>query len=217
MKINDKIKKEYCRIVVALLIIVAAFQCVSALDLPSNPIAGPMHVNINTANSAGYYIKFDGGGLNALHMTTSTSDRYGQLTTTSMKSGTFYISDTGGRGFFNDVLLMVAVRKPAADEDPIPDDFTLKLRSSGYTWVPTGVVNQPPATEDLQYVSGAVDQTFTTSSLSYGPQKWKPAGNNDPMNYPVYGDQDMSDDEEFYIYFVDLKVGLLYKNGWNQN
>ncbi|MDE4908834.1 PEGA domain-containing protein [Methanogenium marinum] len=212
MKINDKNKKGYGRILVALLIIVAAFQCVSALDLPSNPIAGAMHVNINTANAGGYYIKFDGGGLNALHMTTSTSDRYGQLTTTSMKSGTFYLSDTGGRGFFNDVLLMIAVRKPAEDEDPISDDFTLKIRSSGYTWVPSGVVNKPPAAKDLEYLSGAVDQTFTLSSLSYGPQKWKPAGNNDPMNYPIYGDQDMMDDEEFYIYFVDLKVGEVGEN-----
>ncbi len=212
MKINDKNKKGYGRILVALLIIVAAFQCVSALDLPSNPLAGAMHVNINTANSAGYYIKFDGGGLNALHMTTSTSDRYGQLTTTSMKSGTFYLSDTGGRGFFNDVLLMVAVRKPAEDEDPIPDDFTLKIRSSGYRWISTGVLNQPPVAEDLEYIPGAIDQTFTISSLSYGPQKWKPAGNNDPMNYPIYGDQDMMDDEAFYIYFVDLKVGNLGEN-----
>ena len=67
----------------------------------------------------------------------------------------------------------------------------------------------PPSEEDITYVSGAVDQTFTLSSLSYGPQKWKPAGNNDPMNYPVYGDQDTASNEEFYLYFVDLKVGEL--------
>ncbi|WAI00522.1 PEGA domain-containing protein [Methanogenium organophilum] len=214
MNNNDKNKNNYCRILVALLIVVAAFQCVSAADLPANPIAGAMHVNINTANSGGYYIKFDGGGLNALHITTSTTDRYGQLTTTSMKSGTFYLSDTGGRGFFNNVLLMVAIRKPAEDEDPIPDDFRLKIRSSGYNWIPTGVLNQPPVAEDLEYVSGAVDQTFTISSLSYGPQKWKPAGNNDPMNYPIYGDQDITSDEEFYLYFIDLKVGNLGENSF---
>ncbi|WFN34536.1 PEGA domain-containing protein [Methanogenium sp. S4BF] len=212
MKTNHKNNTGLGRIVAVLLIAMLAIPCASALDLPSNPLAGAMHVNINTANSAGYYIKFDGGGLNALHMTTSTSDRYGQLTTTSMKSGVFYISDTGGRGFFNDVLLMIAIRKPAEDEDPIPDNFALKLRSSGYRWIPTGVLNQPPVAEDLEYVPGAIDQTFTLSSLSYGPQKWKPAGNNDPMNYPIYGDQDMSGDEEFYLYFVDLKVGNLGEN-----
>ncbi|WP_062398103.1 hypothetical protein [Methanogenium cariaci] len=33
------------------------------------------------------------------------------------------------------------------------------------------------------------------------------------MNYPIYGgDQDMMDDEAFYIYFVDLKVGELGEN-----
>ncbi len=212
MKNNGKNKKGAGRIFVVLLIALAAFQCVSAADLPSNRIAGAMHVDINTANSGGYYIKFDGGGLNALHMTTGTSDRYGQLTTTSMESGTFYISDTGGRGFFNNVLLMIAVRKPADDEAPIPDDFSIKFHSDGYKWASTGIKNKPPAMEDIEYVSSAVNQRFSISSLSYGPQKWKPAGNNDPMNYPIYGDQDMSGDEKFYIFFVDLKVGALGEN-----
>lgn len=209
MKHNGKYKKIYGVFVVALLIIIAMSSCVSAADLPANPIPGAMHVNIGTANAGGYYIKFDGGGLNAMHMTTSTSDRYGQLTTTSMKTGTFYISDTGGRGFFNNIILMVAIRKPDDGDEPLPEDFSLRLRSSGYQWTPTGVVNMPPSEEEISYVSGAVDQTFTLSSLCYGPQKWKPAGNNDPMNYPVYGDQDIMSDEEFYIFFVDLKVGEL--------
>jgi len=202
----------YVRIFLLFILTLAAVQCVSAADLPSNPIAGAMHVNVNTANSGGYYIKFDGGGLNALHMTTSTSDYYGQLTTTSMQSGTFFISDTGGRGFFNNMLLMIALRKPSDDEEQIPDDFRIKIRSSGYKWPSTGVLNMPPSPGNTEYVSGAVDQAFTLSSFGYGPQKWKPAGNNDPLNYPIYGDQDMSDDEEFYIFFVDLKVGALGEN-----
>jgi hypothetical protein len=202
----------YGKIFLLLLLAFAAVQCVSAADLPSNPIAGVMHVNINTANSGGYYIKFDGGGLNALHLTTSTSDRYGQLTTTSMQSGTFYVSDTGGRGFFNNMLLMIALRKPSDDEEQIPDDFRIKIRSSGYKWPSTGILNMPPTAENTEYVSGAVDKAFTLSSFSYGPQKWKPAGSNDPLNYPIYGDQDMSDDEEFYLFFVDLKVGALGEN-----
>ncbi len=196
------------------LIFAASFliQGAFAAEISSSPISDAMHVNINTANGAGYYIKFDGGGLNALHLTTSSSDPYGQLTTSSQKSGFFYISDTGGRGFFNDIILMVALRKPYGEEESLPDNLNIKIKSSGYRWTPTGVLNQPPAEEDITYISGAVDQVFTLNSISYGPQAWKPAGNNDPLNYPIYGDQDMGNDEEFYIFFVDLKVGNLGDN-----
>lgn len=205
-------KTDCGRIFLLLIALSMLISGAAAAEITSSPIPDALHVNINTANGAGYYIKFDGGGLNALHLTTSTGDPYGQLTTTSTSSGTFFVSDTGGRGFFNDIILMIAIRKPYDEEEPLPDNLAINIKSSGYTWTPTGVVNQPPAQEDLTYVSGAVDRKFTISSITYGPQKWKPAGNNDPLNYPIYGDQDMGGDEEFYIYFVDLKVGNLGGN-----
>lgn len=205
---NNRWHRHPAVLLIVLVACMAVSPC-SAADLPANPIPGTMHVTIDTVNGGGYYLKYDGGGLNSLHMTTSTTDRYGQLTTTSMKTGTFYISDTGGRGFCNDIILMVAVRKPEEGDEPLPDDFAIRLRSSGYQWEPTGVVNMPPATEDVTYVTGAADEVLTLSSLRYGPQKWKPAGNNDPMNYPIYGDQDITSSEEFYICFVDLKAGVL--------
>ncbi|WP_317136887.1 PEGA domain-containing protein [Methanochimaera problematica] len=206
MKKNTLLKK----IIVALIIISFGIQTAPAADLPSNNLPDAYHVNIDTANSGGYYIKFDGGGLNALHITTSTSEEYGQVTTTSSNSGTFYISDTGGRGFFNDMILMVAIKKPAGEES-LPEDMNIRIKSSGFQWEPTGAINKPPAIDAVRYVEGAIDESYGLSSLSYGPQKWKAAGiENSPKNYPIYFGQDMGNgDDLFYFFFVDLKVGNL--------
>ena len=79
-------------------------------------------------NDSTYYMKFDhtGGGLNSLHITTDPDNPEGQVTYTTNRSGVFYISDTGGRGFCDDTVLMVAI------SGDIPDDFLLHIKSSGY-------------------------------------------------------------------------------------
>lgn len=152
------------------------------------------------------YIKFDGGGLNALHITTSRSEPYGQVTTTDARSGTFYLSDTGGRGFSDDLILMVAV------QGDLPDDYRIHVRSSGYQWEPTPVLNQPPSQGNITYVEGAIDDTFDKSDFIYGPQAWKPYNGAD---YPIYAGQDMSDpDQKFRFAFIDLKAGLLGQNSY---
>ena len=56
------------------------------------------------AGTGAYYFKFDqtnGGGLNALHIASSSSavENFGEVTTTTSQSGTFYITETGGRGY----------------------------------------------------------------------------------------------------------------------
>ena len=85
--------------------------------------AGPA---FNVYNNSTYAITFisPGGGLNPLHFTTSaTSDKredFGTVTYTNNQSGTFYISDTGGAGI-SDVIMMVAMN------GTIPDSFALHL------------------------------------------------------------------------------------------
>lgn len=200
------------KIILALIILSCWIQPVPAADIPSNVLSDAYHVNIGTANAGGFYIKFDGGGLNALHITTSTSEPFGQVTTTSLQSGTFYIADTGGRGFCNDMVLMVGIKKPAGDAS-LPDNMKIKIKSSGFQWEPTGILNKPPQLADVKYVEGAVDGTYGINSILYGPQKWKPAGQNSPKNYPIYYGQDMSSSSDlFYFFFVDLKVGDLGSN-----
>jgi DMSO/TMAO reductase YedYZ molybdopterin-dependent catalytic subunit len=168
------------------------------------------HIHINVANDAGvkydiygndtYYIRFDKSGLNSFHITTDPSVPEGQVTTTTDQSGTFYITDTGGKGLDDDVILMLAVN------GTIPDDFEIHIKSSGYNWTPTsdgGV----PASDEINYMDEAVNETFTKSDFSYGPQTWKPAGSE---NYPVHYGQNVSDcGNAFKLMFIDLNAGVL--------
>lgn len=71
----------------------------SAADVGGETIPSSKHVYVRIANEDGarfdlygndtYYIKFDGGGLNALHITTNPLDTFGQVTTTRAGNGTF--------------------------------------------------------------------------------------------------------------------------------
>lgn len=197
--------------VMLLLFIFIGMVPVTAGELPDCK-----HVYINVANDNGprfsdhengsYYLKFDGGGLNALHLTTDAAYPYGQVTTSPDQSGVFYIADTGGRGYSDNTILMLAVN------GTIPDDFSMKVRASGYTWEPVTVKNTLPALEDLKHIDGTMEETFTKEDFIYGPQTWKPAGNNLPMAYPIYFGQDTSDTgNPFHLMFIDLKAGPVSK------
>ncbi len=222
---------SHLRCIVLLLIagfVLAAMApaCVAA------PLPAPRHIFISPANgvkydmdgatyggSGGtYYIKADGGGLNELHITNDAAAPYGQVTATDAQSGTLWVTNTGGRGFDNDIILLVSVR------GPIPDDFSVHIRSSGYVWTPApSGAYTPPAlnTSEVEYVSGAVDATFGKSAFTYGPQTWKPGPGNVEMtpSLPLYAGQDINDPAtEEYLMFVDLRVGNIDDSkypGWS--
>jgi len=191
---------------------------VSAADTPT--ALGVMPSKSDIANLAfanqpagSYYFKFNqvgGGGINALHISSNSAalPNYGDVTTTTGQSGTLYVTETGGRGYQDEAILLVAVL------GEIPDNFAIHIRSSGYSWTPTGDMNDQPSLSGISYHAGAVDQTFTKSDFVYGPQTWKPAGNNEPSDYPLYYGQDTSDTSmKFKLMFVDLKAGPLGQNG----
>lgn len=196
---------------VAVILLLAAI-CVS--PAVADPLTQTRHIFINVANDAGvkfdldgpvfsgpsntYYIKADGGGLNQLHVTTDPSNTYGQVTTTADQSGTFYLTTTGGRGYNDEILLLVSV------QDPIPDDFAVHIKSSGYAWTPSA----SGLGSDITYVTGGVDETFTKADFIYGPQTWKPGpGDIYVPSLPLYFGQDMADSTtNSYLMFVDLNV-----------
>lgn len=195
-----------------LILLLAAFCIAPAAADDVGGIAMPdfQHFDLILSDGSTKYFKFDGGGLNALHLTTDPdSEPYGQVTTTDEQSGVFYVSETGGRGFFDDIILMVAIN------GTIPDDFALHVRASGYRWAPTTVLNMPPQAEEIEYVDGAYEGTITKNDFTYRPQTWKPAGNNLPGAYPLYFGQDVSDSSNpFHLIFIDLHAGAL---GLNSN
>ncbi|TAJ44552.1 NosD domain-containing protein [Methanofollis fontis] len=189
----------------------------------ADPLEQTRHVFVEVSNADGvkydldgaafvgpnntYYIKADGGGLNELHITADAADAQGQVTTSSDQSGVFYVSNTGGRGFDDEIVLLLAVN------GTVPDDFAVHIKTSGYTWTPSAVTNQIPT--NYTYVEGAVDETFTKEDFLYGPQTWKPGPGNPepylPPGLPLYEYQDVADtSDNFSLMFIDLDVGNMY-------
>jgi PKD repeat protein len=220
-----KRKTIYSDSLIRRLVVITAiflFVAIAVSPVMAAPLPAPRHIFINVANDAGvkynidgpayggpsntYYIKADGGGLNELHITNDIAVTGGQVTSTNAQSGVFYISNTGGRGFDNDIILLLAVN------GTIPDDFSVHFRSSGYNWTPAAPgAYQPGLPTDYQLVNGAVDETFTKSDFIYGPQTWKPgAGDLVTPSLPLYAGQNINDNSnQFQLVFIDLKVGNL--------
>jgi PKD repeat protein len=192
----------------------------------AEPLTSNRHIFINVANDEGvkwdwdsvyygglstgnntYYIKADAGGVNELHITNDNASEYGQVTTSNEQSGVFYISNTGGRGFDNDIILLISV------QGPIPDDFAVRVKSSGYNWTPaTPGAYTPLVPDDYEYIAEAVDETFTKEDFLYGPQTAKPGpGALGVWSLPLYYGQDISEPSTAeYLMFVDLYVGNMY-------
>lgn len=139
-------------------------------------------------------------GQNALHITLSNASTAGNVTFSTAQSGTFYFSDTGGRGWDDNGILMLAIN------GTIPDNFWIHITSSGYQWSPV-LYNEYPNPKNLIYISGAVNETFTKNDFLYGPQIWKPSP---AANNPIFAGQDTSNTEnKFTIMFIDLWTGLI--------
>ena len=199
---NSTLQKQTAIILLLLIAAPAAAGDFGGITLPDYK-----HIDIQMANGGSKYVKFDGGGLNALHITTDPTDHYGQVTETDSQSGTFYFSDTGGRGFFDDLILMVAV------QGEVPDNFKVHIKASGYQWEPIPVLNKPPTMDEATHNEGAIDRNFTKDDFIYAPQTWRPC----KENYPIYYGQDMSKnnpEDRFYIMFIDLGIGAIGPNSF---
>jgi hypothetical protein len=147
-----------------------------------------------------YYIKADGGGLNQLHITTDLDNLYGQNTTTNNMSGSFWITTTGGRGYNDDIILMISVK------GTIDPNFSVNIKSSGYTWYPNyGDGNYPsnPGT----HTANVFDTTFYKSDFldGYFSYPYKPGpGILDTWSLPLFSAQtDFTTNET--LLFIDLK------------
>jgi PKD repeat protein len=180
----------------------------STISVNNSPLQDYNNIYVQTANNGTYYIQNlgGGGGLNAVHIATNTTlgPNYGQYTNTTEQSGVFYATDTGGRGYQDDVILMIAVN------GTLPKNFALHITASGYTWIPNGY-NTAPAMDNITYQPVSINETFYSNDFIYGPQNWKPAGGN--TAYPIYYNEDLTDpSNSFNIMFIDLNAGLLGSN-----
>jgi hypothetical protein len=217
-------------------IFLTVFICLSLASVSAvsayNPIPTYKNVNLTVANDNG--ARFDiygndkynffsptqsaGQGLNALHLTTNINDPYGSVTNVNTTSGTFYLSDTGGRGWDDDGILMIAVNGSMASLS----NFAIQINSSGYQWTPVAS-GAYPAYNNTTYNSLAVSKTFSVSDFNSNVtgynSTWKPCPYSD---YPIYEGQNMGNTSEFHIIFVDLYAGIIGQNtlsrsDWNNN
>ncbi|PKL67474.1 MAG: hypothetical protein CVV28_06350 [Methanobacteriales archaeon HGW-Methanobacteriales-1] len=173
-------------------------------------VANDEGVSFNTTGNGTYYIQSlpsANGGFNAVHIANNATAtlNYGSYTITSNQSGVFFATDTGGRGYQDNVVLMVAIN------GTISDNFALHITAYGYNWTPTGVMNAAPTLSAINNYGITLNETFYKNDLIYGLQNWKPTGGN--ANYPIYVGQDMNDTSNmFYLMFIDLNAGLLGSN-----
>ncbi len=157
-----------------------------------------------------YYIKADGGGLNEMHITTDNGNAFGQYnsfdTKKSATSGTFYITNTGGRGYDDDIILLVSVSGQPAN------DFSVKVKSSGYSWTPASVANI--TLTDYSY-TGGMEETFTKDDFKYGPHMFKPGpGALGAWSLPLYQQSELANaPEDSYFIFIDLFAGNIKNFG----
>jgi hypothetical protein len=213
------------------LLLVAGFLCLNtgswaavSADLNTTLLTSNRHIFFNVANTGGieynydgtkyggpdgsYYIKADGGGLNELHISNSSAlaDVFGQVTrvetSSNSPSGAFYLTNTGGRGYSDDMILLLSVA------GPVSNDFSVTVKSSGYNWTPPTVNGTTPT--DIAY-TGGMQETFTKEDFLYGPHTYKPGpGTLGTWSLPFYSGQNTSDPATAsYLMFIDLYAGNL--------
>jgi PKD repeat protein len=171
-------------------------------------VANDQGVKYNAFGNNTYFVQFafPGSGQNAVHIS-NTNSGFGQVTETSAMNGTFWVTDTGGKGYEDDVILMFAVN------GTIPDNFRLHVRASGSNWTPIyaspGVNAVVPDISVVNYVDGSINETFGKSDFIYGPTLWRPC--SDP-GCPIFYGQNMGDTgNTFQVMYIDTRVGLLSK------
>lgn len=110
----------------------------SAAFAENGPFPGMEDITLKISND----VRFNNAGDNTYYLPISLgtegmhiSERYQKSASNPAviienRSGTFYVYETGGAGYIDDVVLMVGVA------GNITDDFKIKITSGGYVWEP---------------------------------------------------------------------------------
>jgi len=205
------------------------------------PVANPpVRFASTTAGNQYYFVNLTNatGGQNALHITdyTSTPDIcqpgfyqnnicfaeiYQDTNSPPTSPNTFYVSDTGGKGGEDDIILLVAVNKTSGDYS----DFGITLTARGYNWSPQNNGNLPTWSDfGTKYsllnttLNGVTftNDNFTQYNGADVFQEWKFAPTAD---YPTFNAQTVGDNSTlFKLIPIDLKVGVVgNKTGYYVN
>ncbi|SCG84728.1 PKD domain-containing protein [Methanobacterium congolense] len=194
--------KKYIFLTISFLMILGLCGSAAAAETGSNymnlTVANDNGARFSDLNDSYTFFNRSADGVNALKITDNSSAATGKVVNTTSQSGTFYITSIGGKGYEDDVILMLAVN------GTVPANFQLHVTASGYQWTPK---SGAPSVGDLSYNSTTLDETFYASDFIYGPQIYKPCN---LVNYPIYEYQNMTNSSNtFMILFIDLYAGIL--------
>lgn len=181
-----------------------------------NPLASYTNVNISVKDRyyPQYYpaddtYRFTFGGTNAFHITDNPVNTSGFYGTKTSPDGYFYLSDTGGRGYEDEAVLLVAVNSTA------PNDFAIHLNVSGYHWNATGAT--PTGSMVGSYLNPSFDKEYDYTDYVEQPvdtdvvKGWRPAPS---ANYKIYKGQTDSN-QPFRFIFIDLNTSVVGTNAFN--
>lgn len=209
---------------VAMVSAVLLMCAVCVMPVSAAEFAGNNQTYIEMANGAfydpygddTYFFNFSkaGGGLNAIHITDSTTNKNGGVYTNQGLNGTFYISDTSKNpGCSDSAILMFGVPGEADTTD-----LALSITASGYNWTLTPTIMYPPSVTYYDSVDiGTFDEgRFLKNGRNLVDCNWRP---NFDKSYPMYYGQDMTDPSDTYkVMFIDLGLGTLkYNTGLQDN
>jgi len=207
---------------VVLLFVALAVTPVAAYDwLSNNKTFIPVNdIRFNNHGNGTYYFNLTTvpGEDKALHISTSNASPLGQCTeiTNGSRTGTFYITDTGGRQYQDDVILLIGVS--SANYTAL-NDFKIDISAEGYYWDPVydgPSKSQSPPLEYIHWKAPAIDKQYTsehflndTSGVNIS-QSWKFAPTE---NYPLYCGQSVGT-EKFNLTLIDLNVGVISNSSY---
>jgi hypothetical protein len=149
------------------------------------------------------------GGMNAVHISTYGTNNAGQCFVSKNLTDTLYVTNTGGRNYQDNVILLIGL---ASNNDDERQNLAVDIDAKGYSWEPKNTANSGPAQEDIQWTG--TEATVTSDDYVYDDeggvyQIWKFAPN---PNYPMYCGQDMTSTSKINVFnltAVDLWEGIL--------
>ena len=152
------------------------------------------------------------GGQNAIHISDSYLTADGTITVSDSPTGTFYVTDTGGKGYEDEAILLIAVQ-----ENELSEDFSIDLAVEGYRFLDHAANVAPTADEVGDFNSEAYAATLNASDfLTYDgalvSQAWKPStGSAGDVNMKFFDGQDLAG-PKYNLILVDLNTSIVGRN-----